>query len=116
MKRARLLVYVLHAPGDCPCARRSKHPARGVRTSGLRSGDGECVVPIQIRERNRVWRAECVSCKNRSASSVNLHQFEMRVINDIESKRQCARSWNRADEFQRTATRSTVERKNIPVQ
>src|ERR1700745_2558541 len=115
MKRARLLVYVLHAPGDCPCARRRKNSARGVRTSGLRSGDGECVVPVQIRERNRVRRAECVSCKNGSASSVNLHQFEMRVVNDVESKRQCARSWNRADELKRPATCSAVERKNISV-
>src|ERR1700719_2042345 len=106
MKRARLLVYVLHAPGDRPGPRCSKHAAGGVWTSGLRTGDRECVVPVQIRERNRVWRAECVSCKNGSASSVNLHQFEMRVVNDVESKRQCARTWNRADELERTATRS----------
>src|ERR1700719_876237 len=115
MKGARLLVYVLHAPGDRPSARRSKHAPSGVWTSGLRPGDRECVVPIQIRERNRVRRTERVSCKNGSASIVNLHQFEMRVINDVESKRQCSRSWNGADELKRSATRSAVERKNISV-
>src|SRR5580692_961742 len=116
MKRARLFVNILNAAGNRPCAGSSKHAARGIRAACFRSGNREGIVPLQVRESDRVRRAERVSCKNRSAPGVDLHQFEMRAVNNVESKRESAGTGNRADEFERTATCSAVDRKDVSMQ
>src|SRR6201981_2438025 len=111
MKRARLFVNILNPAGNRSCAGSSKHAARGIRAACFRSCHREGIVPLEVRESDRVRRAERVSCKNRSAPGVDLHQFEMRAVNNVESKREGAGTRNRADEIQLAATCSAVDRK-----